>query len=122
MHSQVKAIAGLLETYRMYRRRDFDVVSVSMNNPNEKDTVLKVLQEQHAASRNLQVDSTDTIAMETAFDARWDPAGPFTMAVAPGGRVIYEQQGELDVIALRQRGSIQHGKRDLHHPSGVLGD
>jgi peroxiredoxin len=98
----VKAMAGLLETYRMYRRRDFDVVTVSMNNPDEKDAVLKVLQDQHAASRNLQFASTETIAMETAFDARWDPAAPFTMVLAPGGRVVYEQQGDLDVIALRR--------------------
>jgi peroxiredoxin len=98
----IKAMAGLLETYRMFRRRDFDVLTVSMNNPEEKDIVMKALQEQHAASRNALVDSTDTIALETAFDARWNPAAPFTMALAPGGRVIYEQQGDLDVIALRR--------------------
>jgi peroxiredoxin len=98
----VKAMAGLLETYRMYRRRDFDLITVSMNNPEEKDAVMKMLQDQHAASRNLQFASTDTIAMETAFDARWDPAAPFTMVLAPGGRVVYEQQGDLDVIALRR--------------------
>jgi len=98
----LNAMAGLLETYRMYRRRDFDVVTVSMNSPDEKDPVMKVLQDQHAASRNLQFDSTDTLAMERAFDARWDPAAPFTMVLAPGGRVIYEQQGDLDVVALRR--------------------
>jgi peroxiredoxin len=100
--ASLKAMAGLLETWRMYRRRDFDLLTVSMTNPDQKDAVIKVLQEQHAASRNLQFDSTDTLALERSFDARWDPAAPFTMVVAPGGRVVYEQQGDLDVIALRR--------------------
>jgi peroxiredoxin len=114
----IKAMAGLLETYRMFRRRDFDVITVSMNNPDEKDAVMKLLQEQHAASKNLQVASTDTVALETAFDARWDAAGPFTMALAPGGRVIYEQQGDLDVIALR-RAVLSNMENDTYrtHPS-----
>jgi peroxiredoxin len=100
--ASLKAMAGLLETYRMFRRRDFDLLTVSMNNPEEKDTVMKVLQENHAASRNLQFASAEIIPMETTFDARWDPAAPFTMALAPGGRVIYEEMGDLDVIALRR--------------------
>jgi len=100
--ASLKAMAGLLETYRMFRRRDFDLLTVSMNNPEEKDTVMKVLQENHAASRNLQFASAEIIHMETTFDARWDPAAPFTMALAPGGRVIYEEMGDLDVIALRR--------------------
>ena len=100
--SSLKAMAGLLETYRMFRRRDFDLLTVAMNNPEEKDAVFKVLQEQHAASRNLQFDSSDIMAMEKTFDARWDPSSPFTMAIAPGGRVVYQQQGDLDVIALRR--------------------
>src|ERR1700722_478337 len=114
----VKAMAGLLETYRMYRRRDFDVVTVAMNRPDQKGAVMKVLQEQHAASRNVQVSSTDVVALETAFDARWDPAAPFKRAIAPGGRVIYEQQGDLDVIAVR-RAVLSNMENETYktHPS-----
>jgi hypothetical protein len=100
--ASLKAMAGLLETYRMFRRRDFDLLTVSMNHPGEKDTVMKVLQEQHASSRNLQIDSAEPLPIETTFDARWDPTAPFTMVLAPGGRVIYEEQGNLDVVALRR--------------------
>ena len=100
--ASLKAMAGLLETYRMFRRRDFDLLTVSMNNPEEKERVMKVLQEQHSSSRNLLIDSTAILPIEATFDARWDPAAPFTMVLAPGGRVIYEEQGNLDVIALRR--------------------
>ena len=92
----------LLDTWRMFRRRDFDMVTVSTNYPDEKAGVLRTLQQQHASTRNLQFASEDTYAMQAAFDARWEAGVPFTMVIAPGGRVIYQQQGEADILALRR--------------------
>ena len=93
---------ALEETWRMFRRRDFDLVTISTNYPDEKNGVLKTLQAQHASSRNLQFGSDDTYALQAAFDAKWDAAVPFTMAIAPGGRVIYQVQGEVDVHEMRR--------------------
>jgi thiol-disulfide isomerase/thioredoxin len=95
-------IPGLETTWRMYRRRDFDLVTVSTNYPDEKAGVLKVLQQQHASSRNLLFASTDTYGMQAAFDAKWDAGVPFTMLIAPGGKVLYQRQGEVDIIELRR--------------------
>jgi peroxiredoxin len=93
---------GLEETWRMFRRRDFDLVTVSTNYPDEKAGVLKTLQAQHASSRNLQFASEDTYAMQAAFESKWDGGVPFTMVIAPGGRVIYQVQGEIDLYAMRR--------------------
>jgi thiol-disulfide isomerase/thioredoxin len=89
-------------TFRMFRRRDFDMVTVSTNYPDERAGVLKLLQQQHASSRNLQFASEDTYAMQAAFEAKWDAGVPFTMVIAPGGKVLFQQQGEVDVVALRR--------------------
>ena len=89
-------------TYRMFRHRDFDLVTVSTNLPDEKAGVQKTLDAQHASSRNLQFASSDTYAMQAAFDAKWDAGVPFTMVIAPGGKVLYQQQGEVDIVALRR--------------------
>lgn len=89
-------------TWRMFRRRDFDLVTVSTNYPDEKAGVMKILQEQHASSRNLQFASDDTYALQAAFDAHWDAAVPFTMVIAPGGKVLYQEQGEADIGAMRR--------------------
>ena len=86
----------------MFRRRDFDLVTVSTNMPDEKAGVMKMLQAQHASSRNLQFASDDTYAMQAAFDAKWDAGVPFTMVIAPGGKVIYQKQGEVDILAMRR--------------------
>ena len=89
-------------TFRMYRRRDFDLVTVAANYPDEKAGVMKILQEQHASSRNLLFGSEDTYALQAAFEPKWEGGVPFTMVIAPGGKVLYQKQGEVDILELRR--------------------
>ena len=89
-------------TYRMFRHRDFDLITVSTNLPDEKAGVMKVLQQQHASSRNLQFASEDTYALQKAFDAHWESGVPFTMVIAPGGKILYQKEGEVDILVLRR--------------------
>jgi thiol-disulfide isomerase/thioredoxin len=93
---------ALQETWRMYRRRDFDLVTVATNYPDEKVGVMKTLQAQHASSTNLLFASEDTYGMQAAFDAKWDGGVPFTMVIAQGGKVLYQVQGEVDILAMRR--------------------
>lgn len=90
------------DTYRMYNVRDFDLVTVSANMPDEKESVTRVLQKMHATSRNLLFDSTDTAALQAAFDPTWESAVPYTMLIAPDGKVLYQKQGSVDVLELRR--------------------
>jgi len=92
----------LQTTFRMYRRRDFDFVTVAANAPDEREGVLKVLNKYHATTRNLLFASNDVSAMQAAFDAKWDSGVPFTMLIAPDGKVLYQRQGEVDILELRR--------------------
>jgi peroxiredoxin len=92
----------LQNTWRMYRGRDFELVTVSTNLPDEKPGVIKALEKQHASTHNLQFASDDTYAMQAAFDAKWEAGVPFTMLIAPGGKVLYQKQGEVDPLELRR--------------------
>lgn len=94
--------AALQETFRMYRRRDFDMVTVSTNLPDEREGVMKVLNKFHASTRNLQFDSTETDALQAAFDPQWKAGVPFTVLIAPGGNIVYRKQGEVDLLDLRK--------------------
>ena len=98
----VAEMPDLQTTYRMYRGRNFDFVTVSTNLPDERAGVLKMLEKMHASTRNLQFASDDTYAMQAAFDAKWEAGVPFTMLIAPGGKVLYTKQGDLDVLDLRR--------------------
>lgn len=106
------------ETFRMFRRRDFDLVTVAANYPDEKAGVLKVLGQQHASSRNLLFASDDTYAMQAAFEPSWEGGVPFTMVIAPGGKVIYQKQGEADILEIR-RAILAHLENETYvgHPA-----
>lgn len=98
----INEFPDLETTYRMFRGRDFDLVMVATNLPDERAGVLQALTKQHASGRNLQFASDDTYAMQSAFDAKWEAGVPFTMVIAPGGKVIYQKQGEVDALDLRR--------------------
>lgn len=90
------------DTYRMYSVRDFDLVTVSANMPDEKNSVIRVLQKMHATSRNLLFNSNDTAALQTSFDPTWESAVPYTMLIAADGKVLYQKQGSIDILDLRR--------------------
>jgi peroxiredoxin len=89
-------------TWRMFRLRDFDLVTVAANLPDEKAGVMRVLQAQHASSRNLMFATEDTYGLQAAFDPHWEAGVPFTMVIAPGGKVLYQKQGEVDILEVRR--------------------
>jgi peroxiredoxin len=90
------------DTFRMYSVRDLDLVTVAANQPDEKASVQRILDKMHATSRNLLFASEDTAAMQAAFDPSWQSAVPYTVLIAPGGKVLYQKQGDLDILELRR--------------------
>ncbi len=90
------------DTFRMYGVRDLELVTVAANMPDEKNSVSRVLQKMHATSRNLLFDSDDTAALQAAFDPGWQSAVPYTVLIAPGGKVLYQKQGSVDILELRR--------------------
>ena len=89
-------------TYRMYRLRDFDMTMVSTNMPDEKPGVIKALERLHASSRNMLFGSDDTQGLQAAFDPKFQTAVPYTVLLAPDGKILYEEQGEVDILKLRR--------------------
>jgi peroxiredoxin len=90
------------DTFRMYGVRDLELVTVAANMPDEKNTVLRILEKMHATSRNLLFASNDTAALQTAFDPRWESAVPYTVLISPDGKVLYQKQGSVDMLELRR--------------------
>ena len=69
--------------FRMYRKRPFQVVTFSINSPDEKDRVLAFLKEQRAITRNLQFNGNDAADAISAFGTDWSGAVPYTVLLAP---------------------------------------
>jgi thiol-disulfide isomerase/thioredoxin len=98
----VSEFPDLMQTYRMYRGRDFSLTTVSSNEPDEQPDVLKFLQKMHASTNNLLFGTTDTYTLQAAFDPNMGAAVPFTVLMAPNGDILFQQQGDLDMMALRR--------------------
>jgi peroxiredoxin len=100
--SCIVEFADLQNTLRMYGGRDFSMVTISANMPDEKAGVSRFLQKQHATSRNYLFDSQDTTALQTAFDPKWDSAVPYTILLSADGKVLYKQLGSADMLELKR--------------------
>ena len=100
--SCVAEFADLQNTLRMYSDRDFSLVTVSANMPDEKPSVQRFLEKKHATSRNLLFASDDTTALQAAFDPKWDSAVPYTILLSGDGKVLYKKLGSVDMLQLRR--------------------
>jgi peroxiredoxin len=100
--SCIDEFSDLEDTYQMYKVRDFDLVTVSANMPDEKNGVLRMLEKKRATSRNLLFASDDTAALQAAFDPAWESAVPYTILLDPDGKVLYKNLGSVDILELRR--------------------
>lgn len=81
---------------RMYRKRDFEFISISADNPGKKDKALQFLKKQQASNTNYIFSEDDKYKLIEAVDPNWQGALPYTILVEPGGKIVYSRQGPID--------------------------
>jgi hypothetical protein len=86
---------------RMYRDRDFEFISVCMDKPSGKDSVVRFLTMQQASNTNYLISSDDKNKFIEAADPSWHGELPYTILVEPGGKIIYSKQGLIDPPGLK---------------------
>jgi thiol-disulfide isomerase/thioredoxin len=87
---------------RMYRHRDFEFVSVSVNRPDEDKAVLAFLKKQGASNRNLLFGSPDRDKLIDAFDPDWPGPVPYTLLISPEGKILYREVGSIDPLMVKR--------------------
>jgi len=87
---------------RMYRRRDFEFVSISADEPGKKDKALKFLQQQQASSTNYIFTNEDKYKLIELIDPAWQGALPYTILVEPGGKIVYAKQGAINPAEMKK--------------------
>jgi peroxiredoxin len=92
----------LQDTWRMYKKRPFELVTVAINFPDEEPGVRKFLESQHATTRNLLFGTTDPYALMKVVDPEWNGAVPYSMIVGPDGKVLYKASGRLEMLKARR--------------------
>ncbi len=92
----------LVDIQRMYEGRGLKVVSVSTDNLSQKEKVMKFLEDKEAAFTNYLYGSEMKDEMFDIIDPQWQGNLPYTMLVAPGGRVVYRHDGIIDPLEVRK--------------------
>jgi peroxiredoxin len=87
---------------RMYRHRDFELVTVSLNRPDEQKAVLDCLKHNQASCKNFVFASAERDKLIDAFDPDWQGPVPFTVLLNPEGKIIYRETGSVDPLALKR--------------------
>jgi len=87
---------------RMYRGRDFEFISICLDDMDKKDKALKFLKEKQASNKNYIFDIDNKYAFIEAIDPRWPGALPYTLIVEPGGKIIYGEQNIIDPAKIKR--------------------
>jgi thiol-disulfide isomerase/thioredoxin len=92
----------LVTINRMYRKRDFEMVTLCLDKPHRQEQALAFLQSQAASCPNYIFTGSDRDALAEALDPEWNGALPHTLLVAPGGEIIYRHTGMIDPLEVKR--------------------
>ena len=92
----------LVSLHRIYRGREFELVTLNADDAAKRERALEFLKTQQASARNYAFDEGDPYALIEAVDPKWQGALPHTILVAPGGEVIYRSEGAFEMPRLRK--------------------
>lgn len=111
----VAEMPDLVEIGRQFETRGFDMITIALDDEGHKPEVEKMLRRFHAGMPRLTeasvkeegrstnnylfTGSTDELA--EALDEDWQGPVPYTLLIAPGGKIIYQHDGEIEPAELK---------------------
>ena len=113
----VQEFPNLVSLTRQLQNRNFEMITVSIDKPEDRPKALGFLEKQHAAVPNRvkrvvekEGRTTDNYifdgkveALQQTLDAEWPGPVPYTLIVAPGGRIVYRKVGSFDLAEVRAK-------------------
>ncbi|CAN5481284.1 hypothetical protein BH11BAC3_BH11BAC3_09080 [soil metagenome] len=97
----VNELPDFVTINRMYRRRDFEFITISADNPGKEKNVLKALTNLQLSNTNYLFNSDDKYKLIEAVDPKWTGALPYTILVEPGGKIVYAKQGGINPMQMK---------------------
>lgn len=103
----ITELPELVTMNRMYRRRNFELITISLDDPEQKEAALKVLKSNNVAATNYLSTVSNRDEFADVLDKDWDGPVPYTLLIAPGGKVIYRKTNQLNPLEVR-RAIVDH--------------
>ncbi len=93
---------ALVTINRMYRNRNFEMITVSLDTPSKKDNVLSFLKKYQASTKNYIYNFEDVYPLVQSVGNGWRGGIPFTIIIEPGGKILYSGEGMINPAAAAQ--------------------
>lgn len=87
---------------RMYRKRNFQLVTISLDDPAQRDETLRHLRENHVAATNYISTLPTTDELADLLDKDWPGPVPYTLLIAPGGKILYRTTGPVEPLEVKR--------------------
>lgn len=97
----ITELPELVTVNRMYRRRHFEMYTISADPGERADLALKYLKEHHVSCTNFIYASSELDELAEALDAQWEGPLPYTILIAPGGQIIRRWKDVADPAELK---------------------
>jgi len=106
----------LVSFSRRFSTRDFELVTISMDDPKQQALAKKFLEKQHAVpsaklkatlkaegrtATNFIYTEASADALVKALDPEWPGPIPHTVLIAPGGKILWRHNGQFNAEELR---------------------
>jgi thiol-disulfide isomerase/thioredoxin len=98
----VEQLAEFVTINRMYRRRDFEMITINIDSPGRKSEILSLLKRQQASCWNYIFNSEDEYSLMAAVDKDLLGGVPYTIIIKPGGEVLYRHLGIVEPLELKK--------------------
>lgn len=98
----VTEFSEIVDLHRRFGHRNFEIVTVSANYPDEDKEVLAFLKKRQAATKNLIFASNNKPKLMEAFDPTWDDGLPYTLLISPKGEILWKTDRAIDPIEARR--------------------
>lgn len=114
----VREMPGLVAISRRLANRDFELITLSLDDPRDESRVQRFLESHHVAlpnrvQRSLRAEGRRTNnylfteprsdALAEVLDPEWRGPLPHTVLIAPGGKILWRHTGEVDTARLLDR-------------------
>jgi thiol-disulfide isomerase/thioredoxin len=86
---------------RMYRNREFELVTITLDDLERKPNALNFLIKKQASMKNY-IFKGDKYAFIESIDKKWEGSLPYTIFIAPGGKILYSRQGTIEPLQLKK--------------------
>jgi peroxiredoxin len=97
----VTEFPSFVDMNRMYRNREFEMITISLDDIARKPNALNFLTRKQASTKNF-IFTGDRYAFIEALDKKWEGSLPYTIFIAPGGKILYSKPGIIDAMEMKK--------------------